>query len=219
MTNKIFEVILAQNKTKPKTEKQQKIIEAAIQLFADKGYANTSTAEIAKTAGVSEGTIFKHYGTKDRLLLSLILPFAEELFPRIAQDMIAQTFTANTENFEQFLRSLIHNRIAFLKENIGIAQVFIKELMYNDGLRKELLPFVVTRVKPLLEQVVEQFKARGELVDLPTDAILRNVASFLFGFLASRYLFMEQIVIREEEVEAAVQFIMRGISNPAHTAE
>ncbi|MDP4107839.1 MAG: helix-turn-helix domain-containing protein, partial [Bacillota bacterium] len=43
------------------TEKQQKIVETAIQMFADKGYASTSTAEIAKAAGVAEGTIFRHF--------------------------------------------------------------------------------------------------------------------------------------------------------------
>ena len=53
----IFDTILAQGLIKGKTEKQQRIIETTIKLFAEKGYANTSTAEIAKVAGVSEGTI------------------------------------------------------------------------------------------------------------------------------------------------------------------
>ena len=47
------------------TVKQKKIVDAASKLFAEKGYSNTSTSEIAKLAEVSEGTIFKHYGTKD----------------------------------------------------------------------------------------------------------------------------------------------------------
>lgn len=46
------------------SEKQIKILEAAIEIFAEKGYASTSTSEIAKRAGVAEGTIFRHYKTK-----------------------------------------------------------------------------------------------------------------------------------------------------------
>ena len=57
LSNPIFDKILAQGLIKGKTEKQQRIIETTIKLFAEKGYANTSTAEIAKVAGVSEGTI------------------------------------------------------------------------------------------------------------------------------------------------------------------
>ena len=81
MSNSLFESIIEQGDTKKKTKKQEAIVEAAIKLFAEKGYANTSTAEIAKLAEVSEGTIFKHYRTKDTLLLSVMLPFIKENFP------------------------------------------------------------------------------------------------------------------------------------------
>lgn len=53
------------------TEKQKKIIIAAIESFSEKGYAATSTSEIAKKAGVAEGTIFRHYKTKKIYLYPL----------------------------------------------------------------------------------------------------------------------------------------------------
>ena len=40
------------------TEKQRRILEAAVEVFAERGFAGTPTAEIAKRAGVAEGTIF-----------------------------------------------------------------------------------------------------------------------------------------------------------------
>lgn len=49
-------------------ETKKKILKSAIELVADKGYASTSTREIAKNAGVSEATIFKYYKNKDQLL-------------------------------------------------------------------------------------------------------------------------------------------------------
>ena len=48
MSNSLFESIIEEGDTKKKTKKQEAIVEAAIKLFAEKGYANTSTAEIAK---------------------------------------------------------------------------------------------------------------------------------------------------------------------------
>ena len=52
--------------------RKEKILEAALVLFAKNGYADTSTKEIAVNAGVSEALIFKHFGNKDTLLSHLI---------------------------------------------------------------------------------------------------------------------------------------------------
>lgn len=48
--------------------RRQHIANVALQLFGDKGYDNTSTQQIARSAQVSEALIFKHFGTKDQLL-------------------------------------------------------------------------------------------------------------------------------------------------------
>jgi AcrR family transcriptional regulator len=54
------------------TEKQEKILNSALELFAQYGYANTSTSKIAKHAGVSEGLIFRHFGCKESLLDAIV---------------------------------------------------------------------------------------------------------------------------------------------------
>lgn len=48
--------------------KMQAILSASLELFAEKGYSNTSTKDIARLADVAEGTIFKHFGSKENLL-------------------------------------------------------------------------------------------------------------------------------------------------------
>lgn len=54
------------------TEKQEKIIKAAMKLFAVEGYASTSTSKVAKSAGVSEGLIFRHFKNKEGLLDAIL---------------------------------------------------------------------------------------------------------------------------------------------------
>jgi len=54
------------------TEKQEKILQAAMELFATEGYHATSTNKVAKQAHVSEGLIFRHYGNKEGLLKAVI---------------------------------------------------------------------------------------------------------------------------------------------------
>ena len=52
--------------------RKEKIMKVALSLFAEKGYVDTSTKEIALEAGVSEALIFKHFGNKDSLLAYII---------------------------------------------------------------------------------------------------------------------------------------------------
>jgi len=54
------------------TEKQENILKAALQLFANEGFYATSTSKVAKQAGVSEGLIFRHFGNKEGLLQAVL---------------------------------------------------------------------------------------------------------------------------------------------------
>lgn len=51
---------------------KQKILETALQLFVENGIDKTSTAQITKTVGVAEGTLFVHYKTKAELIKAII---------------------------------------------------------------------------------------------------------------------------------------------------
>lgn len=210
MSSDIFETILAQGLTKIKTDKQRKIIETAIKLFAEKGYANTSTAEIAKIAGVSEGTIFKHYGTKDKLLLSVILPFAKDFIPSMAEEVLSETSKKAT-SFEQFLRELLKDRVAFIKENKEIFQVLIKEVIYKEELKQELFAHFKKYGLPLWENIVDQFKEDRESIHLPTDRLFKLLFSVIGGFFITRFVLIDNFNISDDDIEDTVQFIMNGL--------
>jgi AcrR family transcriptional regulator len=53
------------------SSRRQRILEAALDLFAAKGFDRTSTKEIAHAAGVAEGLIFHHFESKERLLTAV----------------------------------------------------------------------------------------------------------------------------------------------------
>ena len=54
-------------------EKEQKILDAALKLFVERGFHGTSTSEIAKTAEVATGTLFHYFKTKEELINRLYL--------------------------------------------------------------------------------------------------------------------------------------------------
>ncbi|MBD2868905.1 TetR/AcrR family transcriptional regulator [Paenibacillus sp. IB182493] len=192
------------------TAKQERIIESAIRLFAEKGYSNTSTAEIAKAAEVSEASIFKQYGTKDKLLLSLIIPCLKELFPAMA-DEVLHTVMSKAVTFEDFLRGFLKNRVEFISENREIFQVVIKEIVYKEELKNELLPYLSEIVTSRLSKVIAFFRERGEFIDIPADTILKMLFTFVGGFFVSRFVLLNLRSIDDREIEDAIRFVMDGI--------
>jgi len=209
-TRNLFNEILAV-KSAQRTEKQQRIVEAAIRLFAEKGYSNTSTAEIAKAADVSEASIFKQYGTKDKLLLSLVVPYIKEMFPYEADETMNQVFSGAYSDFEAFLRALLKNRIAFITENRDIFLVLIKEIIYKEELKNELFPYIAEVAATRLTKIVELFQERDELADMPTRSILKLLFTVIGGFVASRFVLLNRESIDDEEVEDVVRMVLDGI--------
>lgn len=72
------------------TEKQEKILKAALELFAQEGFKATSTSKVAKRAGVSEGLIFRHYENKEGLLEAIIKE-GEERAKILFADIVMET--------------------------------------------------------------------------------------------------------------------------------
>jgi len=66
-----------------KRQTRTRIIETALKLFAQDGFARTSTLAVAKEAKVSHGTIFAHFKTQDELIIAVIGEFGDRLNKRL----------------------------------------------------------------------------------------------------------------------------------------
>lgn len=69
---------------------RKKLLDATVDSLIERGYANTSTTEVCKRAGVSQGALFKHFGNKTGLLTATI----EHVFARLIIDYRAAFFAA-----------------------------------------------------------------------------------------------------------------------------
>src|SRR5947207_6789506 len=68
--------------TIPRHDKRARIIDAAIKVFAERGFHTATVAEIARAAGVADGTIYLYFKSKDDLLLRL---FDEKMTALLAE--------------------------------------------------------------------------------------------------------------------------------------
>lgn len=214
-TSNFIELAINQAKNKQEmTEKQQRVFEAAISLFAEKGYASTSTSEIAKEAGVAEGTIFRHFGSKENLLFSVILPFIIDSIPLMADEFIEDILSKPYGSFENFLTALIENRLQFVKENQEIFKILVVELLQREDLRAELITFFQQAPSQYINSLLDGFKQRGELIDLPNFTLIRSIITQVFGYFMVRFTLLPNREWNDQtEVEQLVKLIINGVGS------
>lgn len=195
------------------TEKQKKIILAAIESFSEKGYAATSTSEIAKKAGVAEGTIFRHYKTKKDLLLGIVAPMLSKMIAPIVIKDIYKVLDHEYEYFEDFLRAMMKNRIIFLKNNMPIIKIVIQEIPFHPELKEQFKESIAKKIFERFHKLVEYYQQKGQIIEIPPYSVIRMTLAALFGYLITRYLLLpEADWDDEQEIELTMQFIMHGLT-------
>lgn len=170
------------------TEKQEKILEAALELFAKEGFKSTSTSKVARHAGVSEGLIFRHFGSKDGLL-EAILKEGEERIKLMFADIIFE------EDPQQLL---IKTLDAFNPDTLGEAELEFWKLQYK--IKWELEQYGEHKMEPLQLALTNAFEKLG--YDDPRLEAMRMLVE-LDG-MATRYFLMEKF-----EYEALLSFLKK----------
>jgi AcrR family transcriptional regulator len=90
------------------TERKLAIVQAATRLFAERGYDATPVSEIARAAGVSEGAIFRHFQTKEDLLLHLFRGIREDFFEDIERGFKFSSSESGLEMVVRLVRLYCH---------------------------------------------------------------------------------------------------------------
>ncbi len=71
----------------PAAERREQLLDRAAELFSDRGYARTTTAELAKAAGVTEPIIYRHFSSKRGLFIALIERTGKETLEQWEKDL------------------------------------------------------------------------------------------------------------------------------------
>lgn len=209
----IVDLLKASDSETKMTEKQLKIMNAAIDIFSEKGYAASSTSEIAQKAGVAEGTIFRHYKTKKDLLISIIAPVMTKLIaPFILKDFY-KIIDAPYTRYEDFLRAILMNRIEFLQKNLPVLKILLQEIPFHPELKEIYTAYVAEHVLVRFKKAMERFQKEGQIIDIPPLSAIRLSVSALIGFVFARYFLAPEGQWDDDyEIELTIQFIMHGLT-------
>src|SRR4051794_29162592 len=100
-------------------ERRDRILDAAVEAFAERGYHATSVGEIAAAAGITKPVLYDHFGSKQELFVELMETARDELTRRSAEAMAAEA------PLEERLRTAFDAFFAFVEERPAAARVLL----------------------------------------------------------------------------------------------
>ena len=101
--------------------KRKKIFDAALRVFAQKGYHNATIDEIAALSGVGKGSVYRYFKSKEDLLTQLLTEHYENIIGRISQ-----IFSREHDVMKQ-IREMIEVWVKFIEENYIVYQLIQSE--------------------------------------------------------------------------------------------
>lgn len=195
------------------SQSQLKIINAAKELFSEKGYENSSTSEIAKLAGVAEITIFRNFKSKKNLLHQLLAPLIIKISsPSILKEIITQFNTTNHET-EDILETLMKDRLQLLEKNDGVLKVLIRECLNN----KEVLESVINHITmPAQNEALKFVNHRinnEEFRDVDSQAIVDLLFYIMFGYIISHHVLKLEGFTNDKDlmIKTIIDLFLHGI--------
>jgi AcrR family transcriptional regulator len=195
------------------TDKQKKILVAAIESFSEKGYSATSTSEIAKKAGVAEGTIFRHYKTKKDLLTSIVAPLMTKFVAPFVVNDFNKVLDHQYDRVEDFLRATIENRRAVLIRLLPVVKIMLQEIPFHPELRQQFIDKIAKTIFNRVAHLIKNYQEKGQIIEMPPESVARLAITNILGYLLTRYvLFPENNWDDELETERVIQYIMHGLA-------
>ena len=138
-------------------DKYRRILEAAITVFAEQGYFQSTIAQIAKEAGVADGTIYLYFKNKDDILVQFYQYKTRQIFERF-RDAVSQPATA-----EEKLRCLIHVHLQEFQKDRNMAIVYQAETHQNRRLGNEQIKEMSKMYRDIISEVVELGQEEGTI--------------------------------------------------------
>jgi len=136
-------------------DKHERILKAALKVFAEKGFYNTRISEIAKEANVADGTIYLYFKNKDDLLISLF----EEEVGEICQSMRAEM--DRTEDLVEKLRIFATSHLNMILKNRELAEVMQVELRQSAKFMREYVNKNFIEYINLVREVIREGQEKG----------------------------------------------------------
>ena len=191
------------NKDMPAGKK--KVLAAALELFSNNGFHATTTAQIAQLAGVSEGTIYKYFPSKNELLKQLLTP----LFLKIKNNFFIKV--QNYHNLTELVSFFVEDRVQFVINNFSLFKLFIQEVLIQSPMA-EILDKILNNQDGIfsdLQKLKDNFPEINQ--QLSPLEILRIFLGPMIVYIFQNQLFQAEVENYHQDLELIKRQIIAGL--------
>ncbi len=187
---------------KQKELTRQRIIDTAFYLYSSKGFS-TTTNIIAQEAGISHGSIFVHFPTREILQLSVLEHFAD----KVGNELHKLSVSDST------IKELLLAHIQILEDYEAFYKNIISELSSLPQETKTLLISIQSIMSHHMSIVIEQEQKNGMVKDIPLHMLFNTWMGLLHYYLQNSELFAPESSVlklyRKELVDTFMKLILK----------
>jgi AcrR family transcriptional regulator len=187
------------------TLRRNHILDAAIKVFADKGFHRATIKDVAQAAGIADGTIYNYFENKTALLLGIL--------DRLNETPERESHFAESAGMDQaeWTRRYIKHRFATLEPaGFQVLQALLPELLSNEELRRQYQEQVVQPTYAVAERYFAERLGQGDGEDVALT--LRLISALFLGVIVERLLGDPVLAARWQELpDQIADLILNGI--------
>ncbi len=140
------------------TERQQEIMEHAIDLIAEKGIQGMTMKNLSKRLGITEPAIYRHYENKIDILLRLL-----EYFTATTSGIFQKQFNSELKAIERIKIIFQKHFEVFVKTPALVAVIFSEEIFRNEQVLSDRVKQIMERNAAAIAHIIEEGKQKGEI--------------------------------------------------------
>ena len=178
---------------------RQRILQAAAQVFAEKGYARATTRALAAAAGVNEVTLFRHFGNKQNLFAAVMEQFGG---PAVTTALEAQL----TGDCGQDLRTVGNQLLNLLLERGDALRLMLCEASHFPEVQ-EVMVQNPRQIRRMLASYISRQIEQGRLRPLHPEAMAQAFSGMLFSYAIARGMLDDSIEPELSTEELVAQFV------------
>ena len=174
--------------------RRTQILDAAAKVFADKGFHRATTKEIASAAGVSEGTIYNYFDSKDGLVIGIMARLAE------LEQLNGELVKAMQGDVRDFFVATFRSRMGRILQGQQMLQAILPEVLANPHLRDRFYQQYVLRIAVMVEPYIQAQIGLGYVRPVDVPLVVRALQGMIVGLLILRILGDEPLQSRWGDV-------------------
>lgn len=193
---------------RPSTDaRREHILRAAIRVMSTQGYPRTTIRQIAREAGIADGTIYNYFRNKEAILIGIVQQFTE------AEVRDLHFEAGQALDLREFVTQYVRQRMEEIAADLPAIQIVLAETLVNPTLAATVYADVYGPAFAIAETFFGELSAQGLLPAREPAFLARAFAAPVFGIMILRLLGDDHVAANWDiYIDVMVDLLLNGLA-------